>query len=100
MNQIAEIVRSSIVPDQSGKRFLGAARAADAFLRQQGGLLSPTLPKAEDGCGTDHAVRADLAAARMAASAVGDNPAAKALIAAIQPVSVEMRHEAVHWQSP
>lgn len=98
MTQTAEIVTFSLAPDVSAEEFTALSQGTESFVRALPGFVHRQLSQGADGKWTDYVIWADEAAAKSAAEAFMQADCAAALMAAIQPDSVTMRHEAVLWR--
>ncbi len=98
MTQTAEIVTFSLAADISTEAFTTLSQATESFVRAQPGFLHRQLSLGTDGRWTDYVIWADAKAAQSASEAFMQAECAAALMAAIQPDSVTMRHETVLWR--
>ncbi|WP_300550073.1 hypothetical protein [Roseovarius sp.] len=94
---VAEIVTFKLNPDIRTEDFVKLSQATEAFCRQNPGFRHRQLSRAEDGTWTDYVVWADMKTAQDVAASFGQQEFAPALMAAIQPDSVAMRHEEIEW---
>jgi hypothetical protein len=94
---VAEIVTFRLAPGTTEPAFLAAARATGTLLDGAPGFVSRRLSKGADGGWTDHVAWASLAEAGAAAARIMSDPAAAPFLAAIDPASIRMRHEALLW---
>jgi len=94
---VAEIVTFTLTPNVSPEEFVAISQQSEAFVRVQGGFLRRQLSQGQDGQWTDYVVWADMDAANAAMQAFPKQDFAPALMAAIAPDSVRMRHESVLW---
>jgi hypothetical protein len=94
---VAEIVTFRLAPGTTEPAFLAAARATGPLLAGAPGFVSRRLSKGADGRWTDHVAWASHAEAEAAAERILSDPAAAPFLAAIDPASIEMRHEALLW---
>jgi hypothetical protein len=90
---VAEIVTFHLAPDTSEAAFLDAARATEPLLAAEPGFLSRRLSRGADGRWTDHVTWASLAQAEAAATRIMADPVAQPFLMAIDPASIDMRHE-------
>lgn len=98
MTETVEIVTFALNPDVSATRFVELSQQTEDFVRALPGFVHRRLSRGADGRWTDCVVWTDAAAAEAAARAFETADCAAALIAAIAPDSLSMRHEAVHWR--
>ena len=94
---VAEIVTFRLDTATPEAAFLAAARATGPLLAAAPGFVSPRLSRGADGTWTDHVEWSSLAEAEAAARAILSDPAAGPFLAAIDPSTIVMRHEALHW---
>jgi hypothetical protein len=94
---VAEIVTFRLAGATPEAGFLEAARATGPLLAAAPGFVSRRLSRGPDGTWTDHVEWSSFAAAEAAARAIMSNPAAGPFLAAIDPASIVMRHEALVW---
>jgi hypothetical protein len=94
---VAEIVTFRLARGVTEPAFLDAARATGALLDAAPGFVARRLSKGADGRWTDHVIWTDMPRAEAAAAHVMSDPAAAPFLAAIDPASVEMRHEVLLW---
>ncbi|MBE1284822.1 MAG: hypothetical protein GJ676_16040 [Rhodobacteraceae bacterium] len=94
---VAEIVTFTLADGISPEDFLRLSQASEAFCRANPGFRHRQLSQGPDGRWTDYVVWADLDTARSAAASFPQQDFAPALMQAITPDSVQMRHETVHW---
>lgn len=95
--QIAEIVTFSLAQGVSSKDFVAISQQSEAFVRAQPGFVRRHLSQGEDGSWTDYVVWADMDTAKRVMEAFPKQDFAPALMAAISPDSVTIRHETVLW---
>jgi len=100
MTQIAEIVTFTLAPDVTSDAFVALSQASEAFVRAAPGFVARQLSRGEDGRWTDYVIWRDLAAAQAVARQFAQQDFAPALIAAIAPGSLSLRHERVEWAMP
>lgn len=96
-DRVAEIVTFRLASTTSGAAFLDAARATGPLVASQPGFLARRLSRGTDGMWTDHVAWANLAAAEAAARDIMTDPRAAPFLAAIDPATLAMRHEALVW---
>jgi hypothetical protein len=94
---VAEIVTFRLAPGTTETAFLAAARATGALLDGAPGFVSRRLSKGPDGGWTDHVAWTTRAQAEAAAARIMSDPAAAPFLAAIDPATIAMRHEALLW---
>ncbi len=94
---VAEIVTFRLAEHIGDAHFLEAARDTEAFVRAAPGFIARRLTRGEDGRWTDYVEWESRASARAAAERIMADPGTAAFIAAIDPGSIEMRHEALRW---
>lgn len=97
MTHVAEIVTFTLVDGTTAEDFVKISQASESFVRAAIGFTHRQLSQGEDGRWTDYVVWADMQAAQDAAAQFPNQDFAPALMAAIQPDSIQMRHEHVHW---
>lgn len=95
---IAEIVTFRLAGDVGADTFLALSRTTEGFVRAAPGFVERRLSLGKDGVWTDYVIWRDMAAAQAAASQFPQQDFAPALMAAIDPDSLSMRHETVHWR--
>lgn len=95
---IAEIVTFTLTPGISDPEFLALSQSSEAFCKSYPGFLARRVSRAPGGRWTDYVLWADLDTAQAAAAAFSKQDFAPAMMAAIAPDSVTMRHEEVLWQ--
>ena len=94
---VAEIVTFSLNAGISDAEFVALSQSSQAFVAAAPGFLTRQLSKGEDGTWTDYVLWADADTAHAAAAQFPEQDFAPALIAAIDPATVKLRHEAVTW---
>lgn len=97
MTQVAEIVTFALAEDTDEQAFIGLSRASEAFVRAAPGFLHRQLSCGDDGRWTDYVIWADIDSARAAAARFPEQGFAPALMRAIDPASLSMRHEDIRW---
>lgn len=97
MTHVAEIVTFHLAEGVSPDAFVKLSRATEAFVRAHPGFLHRQLSRGEDGSWTDYVVWRDMNTAQRVAKAFADQAFAPELMAAIDPETVKMRHEHIHW---
>jgi hypothetical protein len=95
MSTVAEIVTFTLQPGTDPAQFIAAARQTDRWLASRPGYLGRTLSQGADGQWTDHVLWSDMARAQEAAEALMSALEGQAMMSAIAPASVRMRHEPV-----
>ncbi|MCE8513694.1 hypothetical protein KBY22_13370 [Ruegeria pomeroyi] len=98
MKQTAEIVTFALAPGVTEAEFVTLSQETERFVRGLPGFQHRRLSLGADGRWTDYVVWSDAAAATAAAKAFESADCAAALMGAIAPDSVSMRHETVLWQ--
>jgi len=94
---VAEIVSFTLAKGTSAQDFVALSQASEAFVRAQPGFRHRQLSCGEDGRWTDYVVWSDMETAQSVAAEFPKQPFAAALMGAIVPDSVTMRHEMVLW---
>ncbi|WP_170514595.1 hypothetical protein [Ruegeria atlantica] len=97
MTHVAEIVTFTLANGTTPEEFVKLSQASEAFVRSAPGFAHRQLSQGEDGRWTDYVIWTDMKAAKDAAAQFPQQTFASALMAAIQPDSVQMRHENVLW---
>lgn len=98
MNQnVAETVTFELNAEVSDADFVALSQETEAFVRNCPGFIYRRLSKGEDGRWTDAVVWQDMETAQAAAKAFEAQSFLPALMAAMKPDSVTMRHEVIHW---
>ncbi len=95
---VAEIVTFTLANGITPSAFVEISQQSEAFVRAQPGFMFRRLSCGADGRWSDHVVWRDHAAAMAAAEAFPKQPFAAALMQAIEPGSIDMRHEDILWQ--
>ncbi|WP_170348914.1 MULTISPECIES: hypothetical protein [Ruegeria] len=98
MTHVAEIVTFTLANGTTPEEFVKLSQASEAFVRNAPGFAHRQLSQGEDGRWTDYVIWTDMKAAKDAAAQFPQQTFAPALMAAIQPDSVQMRHENVQWK--
>ncbi|UWQ89955.1 hypothetical protein K3727_14250 [Rhodobacteraceae bacterium M382] len=96
-NHVAEIVTFKLAPNVSIPDYIALSQKSEAFCRQNPGFRHRQLSRGDDGTWTDYVIWSDMDTARAVAETFTEQEFAPALMAAIVPDSVTMRHETVHW---
>ncbi len=94
---VAETVTFTLVPGVSVADYVALSQASETFIAAQPGFVRRHLCRGEDGRWCDTAIWESMEAAKATADAFLKQDFAPALMAAIQPDSVEMRHDIIHW---
>ncbi|MGI9369387.1 MAG: hypothetical protein ACR2O2_11185 [Ruegeria sp.] len=97
MSHVAEIVTFTLANGVNPDEFVQLSRTTEEFVRTAPGFTHRQLSQGDDGRWTDYVVWQDMKAAQEAAAQFPQQDFAPALMAAIQPDSVQMRHEHVLW---
>lgn len=97
MTHVAEIVTFTLAEGTSPEAFVKLSQSTESFVRAAPGFAHRHLSQGEDGRWTDYVVWKDMNAAQTAAAEFPQQEFAPALMAAINPESLQMRHEAVLW---
>lgn len=84
---------AGIGPDQ----FVTLMKTTAAFVQNNPGFIFRRLSAGEDGLWTDTVVWSDIDTATAAAAEFPKQDFAPAVMAAINPDTVQMRHEVIHW---
>ena len=98
MTHVAEIVTFTLAEGTSPEAFVKLSQSTESFVRAAPGFAHRHLSQGEDGRWTDYVVWQDMKAAQTAAAEFPQQEFAPALMAAINPESMQMRHEAVLWK--
>ena len=98
MTYVAEIVTFTLADGTTPEEFVKLSQASEAFVRAAPGFTHRQLSQGEDGRWTDYVVWQDKKAAQDVAAQFPQQDFAPALMAAIKPDSVQMRHEDVLWK--
>ena len=94
---VAEIVTFRLAEGIGETQFLDAARGTEVFVRAAPGFIARRLSRGDDGRWTDYVEWDSLASAQAAAARIMAEPGAADFIGAIDPESIDMRHEALLW---
>jgi hypothetical protein len=97
MTHVAEIVTFHLADGVSPDAFVELSQATETFVRSNPGFLHRQLSQGEDGSWTDYVVWRDMDTAQRVAKSFADQEFAPKLMAAIDPETVKMRHEPIHW---
>ena len=97
MTHVAEIVTFSLADGITPEEFVKLSQTSEAFVRAAPGFTHRQLSQGADGRWTDYVIWQDMKAAQDVAAQFPQQDFAPALMAAIQPDSVQMRHENVLW---
>ncbi|WP_425046189.1 hypothetical protein [Primorskyibacter sp. S87] len=94
---VAEFVTFRLEEAVSAQQFLSLSQASEAFCRAQPGFLRRDLSEGPDGKWTDCVIWSDMDSAAAAATLFPKQDFAAAMLNAIVPDSVQIRHEIIHW---
>ncbi|WP_171124758.1 MULTISPECIES: hypothetical protein [unclassified Ruegeria] len=97
MTHVAEIVTFSLANSTTPEEFVKLSRASEGFVRSAPGFTHRHLSQGEDGRWTDYVIWTDMKAAKDAAAQFPQQDFCADLMAAINPESIQMRHENVLW---
>ncbi|CUH48664.1 MULTISPECIES: hypothetical protein [Ruegeria] len=97
MTQIAETVTFKLAADVTKEDFVNIMKGTESFVRNADGFVFRRLSAGDDGLWTDTVIWADMDCAQSAAAAFPKQDFAPAVMAAIAPDTVTMRHDAIHW---
>ncbi|WP_171207333.1 MULTISPECIES: hypothetical protein [unclassified Ruegeria] len=97
MTHVAEIVTFTLANGTTPEEFVKLSQSTEAFVRAAPGFTHRQLSQGEDGRWTDYVIWADMKAAKDAAAQFPQQDFAPALMAAIDPETMQMRHENVLW---
>ncbi len=97
MTHVAEIVTFSLANGTTPAEFVKLSQASESFVRSAPGFTHRHLSQGEDGRWTDYVVWTDMKAAKDAAAQFPQQDFCADLMAAINPESIQMRHENVLW---
>ncbi len=97
MTHVAEIVTFSLANGTTPAEFVKLSQASEGFVRSAPGFTHRHLSQGEDGRWTDYVVWTDMKAAKDAAAQFPQQDFCADLMAAINPESIQMRHENVLW---
>ncbi len=97
MTHVAEIVTFTLVDGTTREEFVKLSQASEGFVRSATGFAHRQLSQGADGRWTDYVVWTDMKAAQDAAAQFMQQDCAAAMMAVINPDSVQMRHETVLW---
>ncbi|KUJ82004.1 hypothetical protein [Ruegeria profundi] len=98
MTHVAEIVTFTLTDGTSPEEYVKLSQASEAFVRSAPGFVHRQLSQGEDGRWTDYVIWTDLKAAQDAAAQLPQQECAAGMMAAINPESIQMRHENVLWK--
>jgi hypothetical protein len=96
-NHVAETVTFRLNAGVSPAQFLSLSKASEAFVRANPGFVFRRLSSGADGSWTDTVIWQDMQTALKVAESFGQQDFAPALMAAIVPDTVTIRHETIHW---
>lgn len=94
---VAETVTFQLNAGVSMQEFLDLSYASETFVRSNPGFVSRRLSCGGDGSWTDTVIWKDMETALKVADSFGKQDFAPALMEAISPDSVTIRHETIHW---
>lgn len=94
---VAETVTFELADAVSDADFLAQIRTTENFVRSCPGFIFRRLSCGDDGRWTDTVIWADMEKAQAAGKAFETQDFVPALMAAMKPDSVQMRHETIHW---
>ncbi len=97
MTHVAEIVTFNLANGTTPAEFVKLSQASEGFVRSAPGFTHRHLSQGEDGRWTDYVVWTDMKAAKDAAAQFPQQDFCADLMAAINPESIQMRHENVLW---
>lgn len=95
--QVAETVTFKLNAGVTTEEFINLTRASEAFVRANPGFVFRRLSSGADGAWTDTVIWQDMETALKVADTFGKQDFAPALMAAISPDSVTIRHETIQW---
>jgi len=96
--QIAEIVTFRLFDGVSDAAYLELNKPSHAFISSAKGYVSRQLTKGQDDCWTDYTLWETLGDAQAAQGAFMAQDFAPAMVGAINPETLRMRHQRVLWQ--
>lgn len=94
---VAETVTFRLNTDVTAAQFIALSKQSTDFVRANPGFVFRRLSAGEDGSWTDTVIWKDMETALEVAESFGKQDFAPALMAAIKPDSVQIRHETIHW---
>ncbi|WP_170449815.1 hypothetical protein [Ruegeria arenilitoris] len=97
MTHVAEIVTFTLADGTTPEEFVRLSQTTEAFVRAAPGFAHRQLSQGEDGRWTDYVIWTHMKAAQDAAAQFPQQDFAAGLMAAIDPASIQMRHEKVLW---
>ncbi|WP_299075748.1 hypothetical protein [uncultured Ruegeria sp.] len=97
MTQVAEIVTFKLANGTTSEEFVKLSQASEEFVRSAPGFMHRQLSLGEEGQWTDYVIWQDMQSAKDAAAQFPEQNFASALMATMQPDSVQVRHEHVLW---
>ncbi len=98
MTHVAEIVTFTLANGTTPEEFVKLSQTSEAFVRAAPGFAHRQLTLGTDGRWTDYVVWTDMKSAQEAAAQFMQQDCAAAMMAVINPDSVQMRHETVLWK--
>jgi hypothetical protein len=97
-NAVAEIVTFTLADNVKSADFVEISKGTESFVRSLPGFVHRLLSEGEDGKWTDYVIWDSMEAAKSAGEAFMKAECAGALMTAIAPDTVNMRHENVLWK--
>ena len=94
---VAETVTFKLNPGVTPEEFVKISQTSEAFVRANPGFIFRRLSCGADGRWTDTVIWKDMETAQQVAKSFGKQDFAPALMAAIAPETVTLRHETIHW---
>ncbi|MFT4959760.1 MAG: hypothetical protein ACI92Z_000836 [Paracoccaceae bacterium] len=94
---VAETVTFKLAPDIAVDQFITLMKITADFVQNNPGFVFRRRSVGTDGRWTDTVVWSDMDTAKSAAAAFPKQDFAPAVMAAINPETVQMRHEFIHW---
>lgn len=95
--QVAETVTFTLNKGVTPEEFITLSQASEGFVRANPGFIFRRLSCGSDGSWTDTVIWKDMETALKVAEDFGKQEFVPALMAAIAPDSVSIRHETIHW---
>ncbi|GAA6196242.1 hypothetical protein NBRC116598_16860 [Pseudophaeobacter arcticus] len=94
---VAETVTFTLNEGVTPEQFVQLSKASEGFVRANPGFVFRRLSCGSDGSWTDTVIWKDMQTALEVADSFGKQDFAPALMAAIAPDSVTIRHETILW---
>ena len=94
---VVETVTFKLAQSVSPDQFITLMKTTAAFVQNNPGFVFRRLSTGDDGFWTDTVVWSDIDTANNAAAAFPKQDFAAAVMAAINPETVKIRHEVIHW---